>query len=177
MCMREEYGGKVCAIGGGCQMLGTEVQDPDGLEGDAGSTEGLGLLDMSTRMVAGKQLKDVTGTLTICAEKATFTGYEMHNGVTTGPALASPTAELDGKPDGAVSKDGLVAGTYVHGIFDQPEACTAILHWAGLGTDTGLADKAVNYQHHRQQQLDRLADLVEDNLGTDWLRNLLGLSK
>ncbi len=164
-------------ICGGFQMLGTDVQDPDGLEGEAGRTEGLGLLDMTTRMVAGKQLKDVTGTLALGRDNARFSGYEMHNGVTTGPALATPLAELDGKPDGAVSEDGQVAGTYVHGIFDQPDACRAILHWAGLEADTELADKAVNYQQHRQQQLDRLADLVEDHLDTDWLRNLLGLGK
>ncbi|PHQ15388.1 cobyric acid synthase [Marinobacter profundi] len=171
------YGGKVFGICGGFQMLGIDVQDPGGLEGEAGRTEGLGLLDMTTRMVAGKQLKDVTGTLTIGPDNAALNGYEMHNGVTSGPALASPLADLDGKPDGAVSGDGQVAGTYVHGIFDQPEACRAILHWAGLDADTELAGKAVNYQQHRQQQLDRLADLVEDHLDTDWLRNLLGLGK
>ncbi|MEX2473716.1 cobyric acid synthase [Marinobacter sp.] len=170
------YGGKVFGICGGFQMLGIEIEDPDGLEGEAGSTEGLGLLDITTRMVAGKQLKDVSGTLTIGLERAGFTGYEMHNGVTTGAALASPIAILDGKPDGAISDDGQIAGTYIHGIFDQPEACRAILHWAGLGTDTKLGGAAVNYQQHRQQQLDRLADLVEEHLDTDWLRNLLGLS-
>tara|TARA_R110002074_G_scaffold396110_1_gene585078 strand:- start:719 stop:2209 length:1491 start_codon:yes stop_codon:yes gene_type:complete len=171
------YGGKVFAICGGFQMLGTEVEDPDGLEGEVGTTEGLGLLEMTTRMVAGKQLKDVTGTLTISPDKAAFIGYEMHNGVTTGPALTSPVAELDGKPDGAISEDGQVAGTYVHGIFDQPEACRTILHWASRGGDSELAGEAVNYRQHRQQQLDRLADLVEDHLDTDWLRKLLGLSK
>lgn len=171
------YGGKVFGICGGFQMLGTEVDDPEGLEGEVGCTEGLGLFEMTTRMVAGKQLKNVSGTLAISPEAARFTGYEMHNGVTTGPALAQPLALLGGEPDGAISADNQIAGTYIHGIFDQPDACRAILQWAGLETDSGLAAAAVNYQQHRQQQLDRLADLVEDHLDTDWLRDLLGLGK
>lgn len=171
------YGGKVFAICGGFQMLGTAVDDPDGLEGEAGRSEGLGLLDMTTRMVAGKQLKNVSGTLALGPDAVHFTGYEMHNGVTTGPALARPLALLDGRPDGAISEDGQVAGTYVHGVFDQPDACRAILQWGGLAAGTELAAAAVDYQQHRQQQLDRLADLVEDHLDTDWLRDLLGLGK
>lgn len=171
------YGGKVFGICGGFQMLGTQVDDPEGLEGEVGCTEGLGLFEMTTRMVAGKQLKNVSGTLAISPEAARFTGYEMHNGVTTGPALAQPLAWLGGEPDGALSADNQIAGTYIHGLFDQPDACRAILQWAGLETDSGLAAAAVNYQQHRQQQLDRLADLVEDHLDTDWLRDLLGLGK
>lgn len=169
------YGGKIVGICGGFQMLGTVVEDPDGLEGDSGRTRGLGLLAMDTRMVAGKQLKQVSGQLTGLAHEtgqpAPFTGYEMHNGVSSGPALDAPLATLLDGPDGAVSPDGQVMGTYVHGIFDQPEACKAILQWAGL-TDT---DKAVDYQKHRLQQLDRLADQVEHHLDTAWLNNLLGL--
>jgi len=171
------HGGKVFAICGGFQMLGTVVEDPAGLEGEAGCTEGLNLLNMTTRMVAGKQLKNVTGTLALGPRRACVTGYEMHNGITRGPALERPLALLDHQPDGAVSEDGQVAGTYIHGIFDQPEACRAILEWAGLDAKNPLAAAAVNYQQHRQNQLDRLADLVEEHLDTDWLKNLLGLGK
>ncbi|MFL1483362.1 cobyric acid synthase [Marinobacter sp. LN3S78] len=169
------YGGKVFGICGGFQMLGDAVEDPDGLEGDTGTTAGLGLLDMTTRMVAGKQLRQVSGQFTEqavgVAQPVTFTGYEMHNGVTRGGALASPTATLDGRPDGAVSGDNQVMGTYVHGIFDEPAACDAILRWAGLATGGQSAD----YQQHRLQQLDRLADQVEEHLDTAWLKTLLGL--
>ncbi|WP_323750139.1 cobyric acid synthase [Marinobacter sp.] len=170
------YGGKVLGICGGFQMLGQWVDDPDGLEGEVGRTEGLGLLEMTTRMVAGKQLKQVSGTLTpSMADAATsgaMHGYEMHNGVTEGPALVRPFAELEGQPDGAVSYDDQIAGTYVHGLFDAPSACDAILAWAGLHQE---AAQAVDYQSHRLQQLDRLADQVETCLDTDRLRRLLQL--
>lgn len=169
------YGGKVFGICGGFQMLGEAVEDPDGLEGDIGTTAGLGLLDMTTRMVAGKQLRQVSGHFTEqaagVAQPVAFTGYEMHNGVTRGDALSSPMATLAGRPDGAVSEDGQVMGTYVHGIFDEPAACDAILRWAGLAA----GGQSVDYQQHRLQQLDRLADQVEAHLDTAWLKTLLGL--
>jgi adenosylcobyric acid synthase len=169
------YGGTVFGICGGFQMLGSAVHDPDGLEGEPGSSEGLGLLAMETRMVAGKQLHNMTGTLTLNRDLARvpFTGYEIHNGVTTGPALGRPIADLQGRPDGAISADGQVMGTYLHGIFDRAEACDALLAALGLKT----ARQAVDYQEHRLQQLDRLADAVESSLDEDWLRDLLGLRK
>lgn len=167
------YGGKVFGICGGFQMMGRDVSDPDGLEGDAGTTLGLGLVNMSTRMVAGKTLKDVNGVLGLGAGTARFTGYEMHNGVSSGPALERPMATLDGKPEGVVSDDGHVMGAYVHGIFDHPEAAREILEWAGLGG----RHQAVDYEMHRQEQLDRLADLVEEYLDTSFLKHLLGLNE
>jgi adenosylcobyric acid synthase len=170
------YGGKVFGICGGFQMLGESVDDPDGLEGSSGETECLGLLDMTTTMVAGKQLKNVRGTLNLSAQNSgqpdvTFSGYEMHNGVSEGAALARPLGQINGQNEGAVSADGQIAGTYVHGIFDEPGACDALLQWAGLN-HSGVA---VDYQQHRLAQLDRLADQVEQHLDTDWLRDLLGL--
>ncbi len=170
------YGGKVFGICGGFQMLGSRVDDPDGLEGEPGSTEGLSLLDMTTRMVAGKQLRQVRGMLWLEADSGRheipMAGYEMHNGITTGPALKRPFADLEGRLDGAISEDGQITGTYAHGIFDQPETCDALLGWAGLAGDS----EAVDYDQHRQQQLDRLADQVEQHLDTRWLGNLLGLN-
>lgn len=171
------YGGKVFGICGGFQMLGEQVDDPNGLEGEAGSTEGLGLLAITTTMVAGKQLKAVRGTLNLPVDDpeagAAFNGYEMHNGVSQGAALLRPLASIDSKNDGAVSADNQVAGTYIHGIFDQPAACNALLKWAGLTT----VSAAVDYQKHRLAQLDRLADQVEQCLDTDWLNSLLKLPK
>lgn len=170
------YGGKVLGICGGFQMLGERVDDPDSLEGKSGSTDGLGLLAMTTTMVAGKQLKEVQGTLLLDSQNPTtrtvFSGYEMHNGVSQGHALLRPLTCINGNHEGAISADNQIAGTYVHGIFDQPAACDALLQWAGLDG----ADNAVDYQQHRLEQLDRLADQVEQCLDTDWLRDLLGLN-
>ncbi|WP_029654211.1 cobyric acid synthase [Marinobacter daepoensis] len=168
------YGGKLLGICGGFQMLGQRVDDPLGLEGGVGCTGGLGLLDMATRMVPGKQLRTVSGTLSprIAESMPVMQGYEMHNGVSEGAALARPFATLGERSDGAVSADGQIAGTYVHGLFDEPAACDAILRWAGL---EGQEKRAVDYQSHRQHQLDRLADQVEQCLDTDRLRRLLQL--
>ncbi|UQG58372.1 cobyric acid synthase (plasmid) [Marinobacter sp. M3C] len=170
------YGGKVFGICGGFQMLGERVDDPEGLEGSSGTTECLGLLNMTTTMVAGKQLKNVCGTISLPAQNsgqpdASFSGYEMHNGVSEGAALARPLGRMNGKNEGAISADGQIAGTYVHGIFDEPGGCDAVLQWAGLDH----SDAAVDYQQHRLAQLDRLADQVEQHLDTHWLRDLLGL--
>ena len=170
------YGGKLLGICGGFQMLGLKVEDPEGLEGETGTTEGLALFEMVTRMVPGKQLRMVNGGLTSHIASTVVTGalkgYEMHNGVTEGAALVRPFAELEGRPDGAVSADGQVAGTYIHGVFDEPAACHAILAWAGLKAQ---GEQSVDYQRHRLQQLDRLADQVDQCLDTDRLRRLLQL--
>ncbi|MDR5904097.1 cobyric acid synthase [Franzmannia qiaohouensis] len=156
------YGGKLLGICGGLQMLGRAIHDPDGLEGPAGSTLGLGLLEFETRMVAGKQLRNVSGRL--LPDGVPIGGYEIHNGVSEGPALARPLCELDGRPEGAVSDDGQIMGSYLHGLFDQPQACQALLARCGLH-DGG----AVDYAAHRQRELDRLADTLEQHLDIDAL--------
>jgi len=163
------YGGRVLGICGGFQRLGENVDDPDGREGAAGSTPGLGLLPVRTRMVAGKQLRQVTGQ--ILPEGVPFAGYEIHNGVSAGVALARPLMRTDaGHDDGAVSDDGQVFGTYMHGLFDTPDACAALLSRLGL---RGAA--APDYRAHREQQLDRLADMVVAHLDTAWLHRCLGV--
>lgn len=62
-----------------------------------------------------------------------MTGYEIHAGVSQGAALAQPAVRLDdARTDGARSADGQIIATYLHGLFEQPEACAALLRWAGL---------------------------------------------
>ncbi|MCH4561562.1 cobyric acid synthase [Halomonas sp. EGI 63088] len=161
------FGGRVLGICGGFQMLGTVIDDPEGLEGPAGSTPGFGLLEMTTRMVAGKQLLNVEGRL--LSEGEPIAGYEIHNGVSEGLALERPFCELEGRPDGAVSDDGQVMGTYLHGLFDRPEACTALLARCGLGGEGGAVDYAV----HRLAELDRLADALEACLDMVGIERLL----
>ena len=164
------YGGKVLGICGGLQMLGEHVHDPLGLEGPSGSSAGLGLLAFSTRLEAEKQLRNVRGRLTL--ENAEVSGYEIHAGVTTGPALELPAVQLDdGRCDGARSADGQILGTYLHGVFESPAACSALLRWAGLHTV-----QTVDYHALRERDIERLADLVENHLDTAFLRELCGLA-
>ena len=163
------YGGHVLGICGGYQMLGRIVADPDGLEGEPGTSPGLGLLELDTRLIPGKQLREVSGRVE--PEGAALRGYEIHNGVTEGAALERPLLRLGNRPDGAVSDDGQVMGCYVHGLFDHPDAANTVLARAGL------ADRdAVDYNTHREAELDRLGEMVATYLDTGRLRDLLGLA-
>lgn len=163
------YGGKVLGICGGLQMLGEQVHDPLGLEGAAGSSDGLGLLAFSTTLEEEKQLRNVRGRLLL--EDAEVSGYEIHAGVTTGDALSNAAVILeDGRRDGAQSADGQILGTYLHGLFESPAACSALLRWAGL-QDV----QSVDYHALRERDIERLADLVENHLDTDLLRKLCGV--
>jgi len=163
------YGGRVIGICGGMQMLGRVVHDPDGIEGPRGSSEGLGLLDFETTLAPAKQLRNVRGYL--AASGAAVTGYEIHCGVSLGAGMSRPAVQLeDGRGDGARSDDGRVAGTYLHGLFDRPEALAALLGEAGL---TGAAPLDIHAL--RDATLDRLADTVDAHMDTATLASLFGL--
>lgn len=162
------YGGKLLGICGGLQMLGTQIDDPHGLEGAAGSSPGLGLLDFSTVLEPEKQLRNVRGQL--CLENASVSGYEIHAGVSSGTGLNAAVRLDDGRTDGGLSADGQVLGTYLHGLFESSEACSALLRWAGL-----REVQQVDYHALRERDIERLADLVEAHLDTARLRELCGV--
>ena len=164
------YGGKLIGICGGLQMLGRTIRDPRGSEGAAGSSEGFGGLDLETEFAPEKQLRNVQGRLTFA--DAAVRGYEIHCGVSRGAALHAPLCMLDdGRSDGAVSADGKIIGTYLHGLFDHPDALHALLAWAGLRDVQPLDIHAL-----REASLERLADAVETHLDIPALRKLLGVS-
>ncbi len=94
-------------------------------------------------------------------------GYEIHAGVTQGPDLRRPAVHLDQGLDGAMSADGQILGTYLHGLFDTPAACAALLSWAGLSQA-----EASDYQAQRETTFDRLADAIDHHLDADWLHAL-----
>lgn len=163
------YGGKLLGICGGLQMLGEHICDPHGLEGVAGESAGFDLLALSTRLESEKQLRNVRGRLTI--DDAFVSGYEIHAGISHGPALGRAAVCLDdGRHDGAVSEDGQVLGTYLHGLFESSDACKALLRWAGLDDV-----EVVDYHALRERDIERLADLVETHLDTRLLRELCGV--
>jgi adenosylcobyric acid synthase len=152
------YGGKVIGICGGMQMLGERIADPQGIEGPPGESEGLGWLELHTVLQAEKQLRNVSGRLVL--DGARVRGYEIHMGQSTGAALDRPGLELDeGRVEGARSPDGQMLGTYVHGLFEEPSACAALLRWAGLS-----APLAQDHALRREQMLNHLADAVERSL-------------
>jgi adenosylcobyric acid synthase len=156
-------GGKLLGLCGGYQMLGMEIADPLGIEGPAGSVAGLGLLDICTVLSADKRLAGVSGRT---ADGVPFRGYEMHMGVTSGPDCQRRFATLeDGRADGAMSADGRVSGTYVHGFFADDSQRAAWLKRLG-GQSSGL-----DYDNGIERVLDDLARHLERHLDLDGLLN------
>jgi adenosylcobyric acid synthase len=156
-------GGAILGLCGGYQMLGTRIADPDGIEGPPGEIAGLGLLDVATVLSPGKRLEEVRGV----ALEAGFGGYEMHIGETTGADCARPFARLqNGRSDGAVSADGRVIGSYVHGALASTALRAALL--ARLGVGSAGADHAAAVDG----ALDAIAAQLEAHLDVDALLRL-----
>ncbi|PAR40700.1 cobyric acid synthase CobQ [Vibrio metoecus] len=153
-------GGKVMGICGGFQMLGKWVHDPLGIEGEAGSSEGLGLFAMETELTAEKRLTNVQGSLMLDGQEVIAQGYEIHAGRSTwAEDQKSPILLSDGSVDGLVSDCNQLFGTYLHGIFDRPETALRVCQWAG-------AAEIEQYDHRAVQEraIDRIADAIEEHL-------------
>ena len=151
-------GGRVLGICGGYQMLGQMISDPDGIEGTAGDSAGLGLLDVVTQMTGDKRLTSVHA---VHADtELPFEGYEIHIGRTAGPDSARPFAHVDGQPEGAQSSDGRVMGSYLHGMFSNDAWRGAFLNSLGVTASGG-------YSSGVEQALDDLADHVETFLDVE----------
>ena len=160
-------GGRVLGLCGGYQMLGRSVSDPDGIEGPPDSAAGLGLLDVDTVLTGDKMLTEVTGISV--ADGAPFHSYEMHIGRTEGPDCARPLLRLaDGRPDGAISADGRIRATYVHGLFADDRQRAAWLDWLG-GKSSGL-----RYEAEVERVLDALAEHLTIYVDID---RLIGLAQ
>ncbi|HMA75321.1 MAG TPA: cobyric acid synthase [Xanthobacteraceae bacterium] len=155
--------GTVIGLCGGYQMLGRIVRDPAGIEGPPGVAEGLGLLDVETVLSNEKCLEPVRGE----AGGIPFSGYEMHMGVTSGPDCARPFARLSaGAPDGAMSANGRVIGTYIHGLFNEDRQRAAWLARLGAGPS------AVAHNSLVENTLDRLAAHIAAHVDVDRILNL-----
>ena len=154
-------GGHVLGICGGYQMLGKSVADPDGIEGASGTTPGLGLLDVATVMTPEKALTRISAVH--AATGAALDAYEIHIGRTEGNDRARPFSFVDGQPEGAVSADGLVHGTYLHGLFTSDAFRRAYL--AGLGVEAS----GEHYRARVDSALEALADHIEKHLDIDGL--------
>jgi|TARA_R110000851_G_scaffold179381_1_gene326458 adenosylcobyric acid synthase len=172
------YGGKVIGICGGYQMLGELIDDPLGIEDIAGCSKGLGLLPITTVLTVSKTLTQVRGHLRLQHQRAEFSGYEIHCGessLTQSDVTQPLSIEQDAqqtmpitKLDGMVSNDQQILATYVHGLFDHPAACQLILQWAGLASH-----HAIDINQIREQQLNRLADVLEAHLDMNTLKGII----
>ncbi len=164
---KSQAGTPVLGVCGGYQMLGQRISDPQGVE-FAGTMDGLGLLPVTTVFTSDKTRTRVTAT----AQPQPFSGaaldcYEIHMGLTHGDA--APFAVLsDGTSEGAAQ--GLVFGTYLHGLFDSGTLTEKLALWLlqrkGLDPSEQTVESRASY---RQRQYDILADTVRRNLDLDRL--------
>jgi adenosylcobyric acid synthase len=182
-------GGCVAGICGGFQMLGAQIDDPQGIEnrGRPCVRQGLGLLPVRTVLQPEKITRPATGRVLRPgifgqdAKERAFRGYEIHVGETVYAEEATPFAEITRAgssavvADGAVSTDRRVFGTYIHGIFDDDGFRHAFLDAARAAC--GLAPHAARafVAAERQSRLDRLAAHVRRSLDLKIIRSWIGI--
>jgi adenosylcobyric acid synthase len=154
-------GGHVLGVCGGYQMLGQSIADPEGIEGPAGETPGLGLLDVKTVMTPQKSLTRVTAVHVATSQP--IDAYEIHIGHTEGADCARPFARVGGADEGAISADGRVHGSYLHGLFTSDAFRSAFL------ARLGIAASGAPYRGKVESALDALADHIETHLDVEGL--------
>lgn len=163
-------GGHVLGVCGGYQMLGRSVADPNGIEGPPRTAPGLGHLDVTTTLLGAKALYEVEGEL--WGGGAPFSGYEMHVGESIGPGTDRPLLDIaGGRPDGAVSACGRIAGSYVHGLFSGDA------HRAMWLERIGEAGSTLQYEATVEETLDRLAAHLEQHIDVEALLALATVPK
>lgn len=171
-------------ICGGYQLLGEAIEDPHGVESDEPTSPGLALLPLRTRFAREKTTDRARGTvaadhgLLAGARGLPASGYEIHMGQTSGPLppalrLAERQGAVVDEPDGALSADGLILGTYLHGFFDSAPLRGAILR--NLARRKGLAPRDWGHATNADDPFDRLAAHVRANLDLTQLRAIIGL--
>lgn len=169
----------VMGVCGGYQMLGKELKDPHQVE-HGGSMRGLGLLDAVTVFEQAKTRTRINGRLLYrknLLEKlgqSDITGYEIHMGETVNCGGCESLIELeDGRFDGLVNEDGSVMGTYLHGIFDNRDFMTVLLAAVAQRKGIALEGTAVQPEEYKEQQYDKLADLVRKSLDMEYIYKVL----
>lgn len=155
-------GGFVLGICGGYQILGKTISDPNGEEGKAGVTKGLGLLNVHTVLNADKRVTEVSGVSLKYGDS--FRGYEIHHGQTELESGVSAFLKLStGELDGALSDNGRIAGCYIHRLFDAPEFRARL-----LGT-LGAASSGFDQNERVETALDAIASELAAHLDIDSL--------
>ncbi len=173
-------GGTVCGVCGGYQMLGQKMEDPHGIEGEPGGSAGLLLLDVFTSIKKEKRLGHVRGKLV--GNGARLSGYEIHMGETILSSGVKPFLRIETKKgkdahfDGAVNDRGNVFGTYLHGLFDEPEYRKSFLKSLNRKVDVGGSDN-VSLTEFKERQYDMLAEHFRKHLDVGLLFEIASASK
>ncbi len=181
---RAAQGTPIVGICGGFQMLGERILDPDQVESDATEAQGLGLLPLTTTFLAEKSTHQVKGRVLEAAgllkgaSGLPVGGYEIHMGHTNGSGVAPFLIEERSRrqcedPDGAISADGNVLGTYIHGLFHNEALRRSIL--MELARRRGVALPLRGKVPSREQEYEKLADLVRRNLDMELVYRVTGL--
>ncbi|TDI61880.1 MAG: cobyric acid synthase [Alphaproteobacteria bacterium] len=158
-------GKPVLGLCGGYQMLGNRIHDPEGIEGPPGTTDGLGLLNVQTVLAGAKTVRTVAARSP--GLQVEVPGYEIHCGQTSGPDTDRSFLFVDDQPVGAVSEDGLVFGSYVHGLFRSDAFRVNFLRSLGLQVSDDL-----DYAASVETALDDLANALEQHLDVDAILSL-----
>lgn len=171
-------GGELVGICGGYQMLGQEISDPKGLEG-GGTAQGFAFLDVKTELDAPKICRQVHASSRLhgLESRSPVRGYEIHMGRTSRGAV-NPCFQIEvgetwagqaASDEGAASENGLVWGTSIHGLFDQPEFRRSWLNRSrgrkGLPPISPRESELVTTQ--LRAELDRWADHLQEHLNMD----------
>ena len=160
-------GGRVLGLCGGYQMLGQTISDPDGIEGAPETVDGLGLLRVETVLDHQKTVRRTDGRL--AAQNIAVSGYEIHMGISSGADRQRPFLLVDGAGEGAVSADGRVCGSYLHGLFTSNGFRQHFLQQDGVGS-------ALDYDATVDRVLDKLAEHLAAHLDVAELQGIAGIS-
>lgn len=171
-------GASVVGICGGYQMLGMRLRDPEGIESRPQDRSGLGLLAMETRFVGEKRTARVSGEAVIgWGEGLAVSGYEICLGRTERDPSVFPLIRLsDGRSEGAVSPDGTVWGTSLHGLFDNG----AFTHrWIDvLRARKGLPRRPAHWRRegrNRERIYARLSEWIREFVDMPRVMDIMGL--
>lgn len=161
----------VMGICGGYQMLGNLVSDPYGVE-EGGTEEGLGLIPMTTELEREKTTEQVHGTL---FNDMPVSGYEIHAGKSIFSQGHTSLIRLsDGSLTGFINKEKMVAGTYMHGFFDTAVVTDTLIHHLADQKGVTVATHFTrNQKEETLAELDRLADMMEENLDMDLIDTII----
>jgi len=176
-------GGLVVGICGGFQMLGRRIEDPDQVESSRGGIEGLGLLPVTTTMARTKTICQVRARTAgpVGLPGQVLTGYEIHMGSTRRGPGTGPVFELrrgeEALSDGAVSADGSVWGSYLHGLFDNDGFRRWFVEelFKRAGRRPPPAERSPSFAALREEAFDRLADLLRSSLDLDRIYRIIGI--
>lgn len=163
-------GATVMGICGGYQMMGQRIADPDGVEGSISQMPGLGLLPTET-VIEGEKVTRQVRFAFLSSEEPNCTGYEIHMGRTSaveGETLTPLVRLENGETDGCVV-DRKCAGSYIHGILDNPE----VIEWLLAPYAEKLRQPQLDYTAFKEEQYNKLADHVRKHLNMPLLYQIL----